>query len=190
MALPAGERYAARVRVDGGLERTPQHPILPVMSPVVEDVGEGAASLSGCPDLRGVVAVGEDLAEATAATMGAVDGARCVDGEALHAPGEHVPVGGLDEQVEVVVLDGDVHDPEVAVPQIASEHPADGAVHDALAQPPDALLSPQDDMDGVSAGELRASPVPRVPPPEGRLLAPRTLALAAVRRLDDLAHLD
>ena len=136
MALPASERYAARVRVDGGLERTPQHPILPVMSPVVEDVGEGAASLSGCPDLRGVVAVGEDLAEA--AIMGAVDGARRVDGEALHAPGEHLAIGGLDEQVEVVVLDGDVHDPEVAVPQIASEHPADGAVHDALAQPPDA----------------------------------------------------
>ena len=190
MVLPAGERYAARIRVDGGLEGTAQHSILPVMSPVVEDVGEGTASLSWCPDLSGVVAVGEDLAEATAATMGAVDGARCVDGEALHAPGEYVPIGGLDEQVEVVVLEGDVHDPEVGVPQIASEHPADGAVHDALTQPPDALFSPQDDMDRVSPGELRASPVRRISPAEGRLLAPRTLALAAVRRLDDLAHLD
>ena len=188
MALPAGERYAARIRVDGGLEGTAQHAILPVMSPVVEDVGEGTASLSWCPDLSGVVAVGEDFAEA--ATMGAVDGARRVDGEALHAPGEYVPIGGLDEQVEVVVLEGDVHDPEVAVPQIASEHPADGAVHDGLTQPPDALFIPQDDMDRVSPGELRASPVRRVPPAEGRLLAARALALAAVGAFDDLAHLD
>src|SRR5688572_22535003 len=57
MALPAGERYAARIRVDGGLEGTAQHSILPVMSPVVEDVGEGTTSLSWCPDLSGVESV-------------------------------------------------------------------------------------------------------------------------------------
>src|SRR5262245_28226315 len=157
------------------------------MSPVVEHVGERAASLPGCPDLGGVVPVCEDLA---AAAVGAVDGASGVDGEALHAPREHEAIGCFDEQVKVVVLDGNVDDPEIAVPQISAEHCANGAVHDAMTQASHTLHGPQDDMDGVAAGELRARPVWRVVSPERRHLPPRTLAFAAMSRPHRVAHLD
>jgi hypothetical protein len=85
------------------------------------------------------------------------------DLEALHPARERQLVVGLDEQVDVVALDADVHDPKHAglfvrelAPRDRDRRFAQGFVHVPLAQGADLADDPQHDMHGLIALELRA----------------------------------
>jgi hypothetical protein len=84
--------------------------LMAVLSRVVEDVAEGVPDLSGGGEVARVVAVGPDAAGAAG---GAVDAPGGADGEAAQARGESRLVVRLDDEVNVVALDGEVDDAEV-----------------------------------------------------------------------------
>lgn len=76
-----------------------------MLSKVEEHVGQGQAHLTRRAQGVGVVAVAPDGA---AATAGAVDCPGAANGEALQATHKRLGVVGLDDEVDVVGLDGEV----------------------------------------------------------------------------------
>jgi hypothetical protein len=86
----------------------------------------------------------------------------------------------LDEEVEVIVLDRHVNDPERVLAEHVLERAADGAVRRPTAQPRHALARTQHDVNRMMLRERRPNPMRRIEAPP-RLLATRTLACTAPR---------
>jgi hypothetical protein len=78
---------------------------------ILQDVDEGVPDLAWRGEPPGVVAIRPDL---PAPAERAVHCPREPDGEALEAAGERVGIGGLDEHVHVVRLDGEMDHAEFA----------------------------------------------------------------------------
>ena len=78
-----------------------------VVAVICKYVGEGATRLCGRAEGTGMVAVSEDLA---AALESAVEALGEANAETLQAAAQRVAVVGLDEEVDVIALDGEVHD--------------------------------------------------------------------------------
>jgi hypothetical protein len=74
---------------------------------VVEHVPDGAPHFRGRPELTCEVVVPEHFA---ATCKSAIDRARNADRDAAHSAGEPVPVRSLDDEVQVIGLNGIVND--------------------------------------------------------------------------------
>src|SRR5207249_52743 len=82
-----------------------------VFSVVVQAVNQGIADLPWVREIATMIAVGP-YAPASASD-GGVEKAIRAHGEALHAAREGVVVVGLDDEMEVIVLDGELDDAKV-----------------------------------------------------------------------------
>src|SRR5262245_20375882 len=103
-----------------------------------------------------MVAVREHLAEVAVA---GVDRARGVDRKALHAAGQRPRVRRLDDQVNVVVLDRDVDDAEVAAAEVADQDAAERAVDATLPQARHVPFGAQRDVHRVTMRQYRPGAV-------------------------------
>jgi hypothetical protein len=121
-----------------------------VTAPVVEHVRDDVARVLAVADLLRLVAELEHLAGAVPC---AVDRARAVDREALHAARELLCVAGFDDQVQVVLLDRDVDDAEVATVHITNEGLADRFVVAALAKLRNVFARAKHDVYGMTVVE-------------------------------------
>src|SRR5262249_53560506 len=110
-----------------------------------------------------------------------IDGPRDADGEAAHAPRQRLPVIGLHQQMEVIVLDGVLNDPEAGMGP-RSQGRADDREHAASPQAADRRVGPQGDVDRVKGSVVRAGAMGHSGPPPGRRVSPRTLASTAPGR--------
>ena len=82
-----------------------------MLPPVLKHVHEGMAHLARCPQQPCVIAVGPDL---SGAPENAVDGLRESDREPLEPTHQtHTAAVGLDDEMNVVGLDGELQNPEL-----------------------------------------------------------------------------
>ena len=103
----------------------------------------------------GVVAIAPDTPSAAEC---AVDRPRHADGEAPEPPVERPRVVGLDDEMEMVVLDTEVDDPEVAVGG-RGESATDGREDPVGPQAADGMAAAEGDMHGVRGDVCRPGPV-------------------------------
>ena len=123
-----------------------------------------------------MVVVGED---GSAAPHQAVEPLRDADGEALHAARERVPVVRLDEQMQMVALDGVVDDAHSEADFRRAEGFLERGEDTLPAEPRNRADGAQGHVNGVMAGQLltrqvrdarallRRAATPRVESPEG-----------------------
>src|SRR5687767_248223 len=140
-----------------------------------EHVEESVADLTGRREGLHVVTVAPDAA---LVPRHAVDGASEADREAAHAAGERLVVRSLDDEVDVIVLDGEVDDAEER-PRGEANGPLDRAEDAAASQRPHVPHRPQRGVEGFPSTELGALAVGKRRPYPRRALAPGVLALAA-----------
>ena len=84
----------------------------------------------------------------------------------LHAAAEGLPVRGLDQEVQVIALDRELDDPEVALVAGLAERRLEGAHEAAVSERAQALAQLQRDVAREASAEVAAAPVahPRVRP--------------------------
>ena len=95
-----------------------------------------------------VVAVSKHGAVTPQAT---IDGLGDANGQPLHAAAQRVTVVRLGQEVQVVALDREVHQPEPEAVASVSERTSDGSEHCAAAQRLDGVHDAQRDVDGMMA---------------------------------------
>ena len=89
-----------------------------VLLVVLKAVHEGIAHLACAREIAPVVAIGPHTT--SPAPCRRVEEAISAHGEALHAAGERIAVVGLDDEMEVIVLDGELDDAKVVAPRPAN----------------------------------------------------------------------
>ena len=136
---------------------------------------EAVADFGGRAQDPGVEAVGED---APATLHQAVEALGDADRQALDGPREGAAVVGLDEQVDVVALDGELHDADREALRAPVEGLLDHPETAPAAQAPDVVGHAQRHVHRQPPPELGARPV-RDPRALALRLAPRSLPLAA-----------
>ncbi len=164
--------------------------VLVMAPPVAEHVRDAVASVALRLDDGGV----EAEPDATMRADRGVDAARGIDREAAHAAPKRVIGRGLDDQVEMVVLQGEVDDAKRAATEaivaIASKHLDEHAVDRVAAEGVDVALAPHRDVDGHRVREWFARAVRGVEAVLHSLAAgPRSLA-AVGEFLGFVPHLD
>jgi hypothetical protein len=140
---------------------------LSMMRVVPEDVPEAVVHLARRSKVVTVVAIGPD---APSATKQLVETSSKGDLEAANARTDggvasllRVRAVGLDDEMNVVRLDGEVDDAElalVAALPLVAQHTGDQLVDHLLPERRQAVPRPDRDMDGVSVGVLWPLPMP------------------------------
>jgi hypothetical protein len=103
----------------------------PVVASVLQDVDEGVPDFTRREECPRVVAVGEQRADAAPEP---VEAARDADQQTLNASRERAAIARLDDQVEVVRLDGEVDQPEPEAVRAGGECALEGASCGVVAQ--------------------------------------------------------
>src|SRR5262249_27996105 len=128
-----------------------------------------------------VVAVGEDRA---LALHEAIEALRHADGHALDGAGERAGVARLDDEVDVVVLDGELGHTRVEPDARGEERALEDAKAPAAAELPHVLFHPKGDVQGEARvdapGEVRYARIWLARPPQALLPPPRGQARAEV----------
>src|SRR3569833_2470044 len=119
---PSSEREPARVRIEAALEQRIRARIVPMPAPVVEHVRQRVSDLPHRTDILPVVAICENTAaaaffETPSARIHRVARLRRRDLERAHAIREAALVVCLDEQMNMRVLDAEMHDAELVRPR-------------------------------------------------------------------------
>ncbi len=131
-------------------------PPLRVRSEVAQHVRERPVYLGRRPEDMGVIAIREDRALAPhEAVHPDGDAAR----QRLHAARERRAVVRLDEEMQVVSLDGEVHDPDVRPAGDTAQRHRDDGVAPARSQVPDVIAGAEGHVDGRPAVDLDPPPV-------------------------------
>jgi len=136
-----------------------------VLAGVVQHISQRPPELRALHDGEREVAVGEDVADS--ATPEAIERLRDADHQALHAAGELAAVVGLDDQVQVVLLDAELDQAEAGLGLAGAEGALEDSVGLRRAQPRQPVADPEHDVRGaadVGASDvrnLRASASPR-----------------------------
>jgi hypothetical protein len=134
-----GERPAFAQRMDGA---------------VAEDVVDGEADFARPAQEMCVVAVGEDLA---LAAHELVEGAGHADLEALHGSAELDVVGRLDDEMDVVALDGEMDEAKSETGAPFGEGALERAEAAVRAEVPDFAADSDGDVEGLPAESLALS---------------------------------
>ena len=100
--LPSIEPRSRRARIDPAAAHT-------VLAPILKNIDQPVAHLSRRPQHAAVVAICQD---APPAAQPAVDCLCEPDGQALHSPCKRPRLFCLDEEMDVVHLDGELHHPK------------------------------------------------------------------------------
>src|SRR5262245_57306887 len=129
-----------------------------------------------------MVAVAED--RAALASHDLVQPLRGADAERLHHPRERRDVGGLDEHVDVVALDGEMGETRVAPLQALVERPQQHDEAPAASQVPDLRPHPHRDVQRLARVDLAC----RVRHPPGRLLPAALPAAPEPQREPSAVH--
>ena len=116
----------------------------------------------------GVVAVGEDL---PAAAERAVHRTGNANGEAADSARERPPVFGLGDEMDVVVLDGELENPELRV-RGGGEGAAHGREEPSGPEGTDGIDRPERHVHGMGRDVVRARPVGYAGPASGHGFAP------------------
>src|SRR5262249_55601019 len=163
---PAREPRRRRVLVDV-VRRQPIPQRSQVRSRVAEDVYERAPDLRWRAERSRVVAVGEDRA---LALHEAIEALRHADGHALDGAGERAGVARLDDEVDVVVLDGELGHTRVEPDARGEERALEDAKAPAAAELPHVLFHPKGDVQGEARvdapGEVRYARIWLARPPQ------------------------
>ena len=120
------------------------------MAEVLEDVLERVRDLAACREDVGVVPVHEYL---PAAACSAVDRACQPDRQALHAARDAFGAVCLDEQVQVISLNGEVDDADAEALLSFADGVTDGVEQLPSSQVSDVRQRSQRHVDGVTRGE-------------------------------------
>src|SRR5437773_7593482 len=144
--------------------------MLQMLPEVHQYVNQAVADLPGRGERPGVVSVAP---HASPAAERDVDGLCHADGEAAESARERPPGVGLGDEMNVIVLHGELNDPE-----IRARRRGQGAAHareDAgRTQAADGFHGPQRHVYGVESDVWRARPVRHAGPAARRWLAPST----------------
>ena len=168
--VPPGKPCRRRARID------PSH-VLQMLPEISHDVNQRVAYLARRGERPGMISVSPDPASAS---KRAVDGARDADGETTHAARESPARVRLCDQMNVIVLDRKVNDPE-----ILARGNGQRAVHvrenTCRAEATDCLHRAQRNVDGLRGDVYRAPAMRDAGPPPGRDLPSGTGAATAPR---------
>jgi hypothetical protein len=149
---------------------------------ISEDVPERVAGLGRrAEDVRVVAA----LEHGAAAAHHPVQSARDRDREAPHAIPERSGPAGLDDRVEVIPLDGVLHDGEVGSSSRRRKRVVNDAEGTLAAEVPDMGQDAQRDVHGQAARELRPAHVRSPALPAAGFLPALGRAPPQVRRVND-----
>ena len=146
--------------------------VLAVMAPVAEDVRVGVTHLGRTRDLRGVIAI---LKHSPRAAERPIDPECQLPPEAVHAGRPRGVVGGLRDQVQVVVLHRDLQRAEAGLASRARHGLADRRQHRLGAEARNVGLRSQHDVQRVPLAVQRLPSVRRI---AARLVALATRAVA------------
>src|SRR6185295_16961277 len=122
-----------------------------VMPEVLQDIPQRIGGLTRRTQHVRVIPVRKDL---PAPSGNAVDGASDANAQALHPPRQALRAVGLDQEVEVISLQGEVHDPHPEPLLALPDGRLDRPMQPRPTQVAGPEYGPQRDVNGVARGKL------------------------------------